>query len=199
MNMHAAPATIPAASPRPRDDRDLIALCKRAKRLLDQDIEAEERAWRADVAFEASEPARPLVPDGCGTTERPSKEMRAHLRAAVPCNGKAVLADYRARIAKVAAYERECLRLDKQLGVTRLRKAASLASDKAVAAIADLSEVQALTLEGMANKAALLSLWEKAGYGLDNEGRDLAFSIAQDARILGTGGLRGGSPARTRN
>ena len=199
MNMHAAPVTIAPVIPRRPDDRDLIALCKRAKHLLERDIEADTKAWQADELYMAAKPAAPLVPGGYGNAERSSKEMRGHLRAAVPCNGKAVLADYRARISRVVSYERECRRLIKELGVKRLRKAAELASDKSVSAIAEITEIQAVTLEGMAYKAALLSLWEKAGYGLDNEGKDLAFSIAEDARSLGTGGLRGGTPARTRN
>ena len=121
---------------KPRDDRELINLCKRTRKLFIRKREIEQRLF--------------------------------------------------------AAIEGDRLEL-------KLRQVARAAVARLQTAVAKVAATPASSSEGLAYKAALLAPWIAAGFMLDDDyapGRELALTIAEDAREIGTRDLR--SPQRAR-
>ena len=186
MNMHVS---TPARAAIPTD-RELIILCRRAKRLLEADLDATNRLCDVEVLVQKRKPKPPRCPDmPCLTMETRSSELRRYYREG---RGDRTLGMWRkgirAKIAIAVAYEHECRRVKIEAGLYRAKKAACRAGVLARGAVERVVEVKALTLKGAACKAALVSLWLSAGYGFHDEGSDLAVSVVEDVRKLGTGG-----------
>lgn len=179
-------------------DKHLMARCRAATRLLEKDLAATNLLCDVTAKYEALKPDRPTVPNlnmNVAIDEGDSAAMKQKLPGIAECNSKAVVDAYRTRIAAVVAWEKECARLDREIGYSRADIAASIASNRATTIVEEIACITAKTLVGMAAKASLLLLWKKAGYGLHDSGEELALSIAEDARMLGTGDALRSRPA----
>ena len=184
-------------------DTRLIELCTRAKRALEKDLEATNLLCDFEEKFEKIQPEKPTYTSALGAVVREhddARSMREALADGMAEWSRTAVKNYRARIANVVAYEKERDRVSREIGLTKAKAAASSAGYRVLALITDVAELPATTLLGMAHKAALLPLWDKAGYGLScSDGEALAYSIAEDARMLGTGGPVGGRSRTSRN
>lgn len=182
------------------DDKWLIELCKRARIALEKDLAATNLHSELSDKLMATGPKRPSIETAAGgayTESLSAAEMREKLPAIRANNLKSVVDAYRQRIATVVAYEKERARVTREIGLTRAKAAAERAAERARAVVEDVAGLPATTHPGLAHKAAILPLWDKAGYGLSHEvGEALAFSIAADAEAIGAGSQRTGSGKR---
>lgn len=189
MNMHANPPANDAAVSRRRDDKELIALCQKAKSQLEEDHRHELLQVDIREVFESKQPKRPLDVRYVDQ-ERSSAEMKRMLRELTGAGAwpPAKTSEYKAGIQKIEAWEREVKALRDSTGLSDIERICNRLSIRSMTMVRKVAAMPALTMVGLASKAALLHYWDRAGYGFSTTAIEtLILSVADDARTLGTG------------
>lgn len=181
-------------------DRYLIKACKKLRRVL-----AAEKALSNLLAdnienFERDEPPYPTFATtvhGRECREDSSARMKQHLKRAVLCSTKTSLKGYRARIKRVAEYERQIAALRKKYNLAALERRAAAYLERIEQLTIEIATLPAMTMLGTAWKASLTRPIYDLFCSMPEWLSELSLSIADDARMLGTGSaLRDPTPEK---
>ena len=178
---------------RRQGDRKLIAVCRRAEKVVAEDHRIENHLSELGDSFMQIEDdlKRPVAEGVCRFLSGTSQEMHAEVKKHRAQTSPEAMAKMTAYIKTVTDWERRVQQAEDRHGLAAARRESAAAGSKTRKVLTELLGIEAVTVAGVAAKCRVMTACLDAGYGYDSQFEELARSIFDDgSRLDDRGGER---------